>query len=467
MVSSPGHEAVPWSTRHNSVGGAPHSRSLAYTLERRTRAGVQRPHPALIHVILTSFSAPPFMHEPANLFSDHSQASLWGSGRRFAFVAVAAVAAGLLAAGCGDPGSAAASPTPGTLGSASLEYDEIAQPDAYESTRLRAAERSEPLPVGQPVAPGTSVSALSDAFASAHGPTEDASAQIARFAPMPPLATPKGTEIVDIRADVRAAFEGRSALVTAETTLLVDGDIATIGQFYQDEADRLGWSPLTTRSIPGPEVATIVAYSVAGNAYPLDDVTIELHPVDAIGPANRPRTLVRIRAISVRNADAADMQAKYEQWLPDVTLPPGATITGVGVQSTAVGRHRLHLTYSAHYPGITAPQLASQVRAALIDANIAQLDVPRFGDALDSWVYADNELFDDWRFAVHDVDNPDTGLVVAAQLTIDARMAFTPGLVSSTPGEQAASPETSDRSDVEPPDPSTDTPDQLAPPVAG
>ncbi|MDH5291321.1 MAG: hypothetical protein OEY41_15105, partial [Acidimicrobiia bacterium] len=132
-----------------------------------------------------------------------------GSGRRRLPIAVAAVL--MMAAACSDGRDHQETASPSVaLGSA--EAGDPAVPAAADVTVPEG-------PIGPPLAPSAPAADILAAVEDAHGPTRDATAQIRRFTNFPPLATPEGAVLTELRADARNTVDGQTITITSDLSL--------------------------------------------------------------------------------------------------------------------------------------------------------------------------------------------------------------------------------------------------------
>ena len=278
-------------------------------------------------------------------------------------------------------------------------------------------------PVGQPISATDDYDMVRKAIEQAHGPTNDVAAQMNRFGYFPPLGTPPRTEIVDLRSDVRLGDDS-PRLHTSEVSIMVDGQIDQVSEFFRSEAMRLGWisvAAITTQTRGSRQTQ----YEVPGSEFPLPDAEIELWPVKAVGPANLPRSLVRIRYTTVETNSDIDIGTHYGSWVSTVPLPEGGEYQESSIQTSAVGRRSLHLTVSVKYLGVDAASLAQQVRVSMTQAGFPVSQVPTYGDKMDHWIYFESPQYDEARITLH--EPTDQGMKGQwTVLKVDTRLTFDP-----------------------------------------
>jgi hypothetical protein len=330
------------------------------------------------------------------------------------------MAAALMAAalvGCGNDQAAGARKLPlPTLGSAELS-------EVLDTTT--SATNAEAAPVVEVVGPSLAgLSSAQDilvAVEQVHGPTSDAAAQMNRFVNFPPLPTPTGAVITELRADARATVDGKAIAVSSEVALEADGSMASLTDLYQRQLGLLGWR-LTDRSNLDPLIGQIrLAFEIPDSPYQLDDLEITLrdHPSDAN------RALVRWRYVELAAAGDLTVRQRFEGWATGVPLPPGGEVTGAGIQTSGEGRHSLYFSLALSYPELDPMQVAAGVRSGLPTTEFSLDPRPPTGDALDNWVFLTSPFFTDAQVSTH---GKLKGLLLVAPTTVNlaARVDFVP-----------------------------------------
>lgn len=341
-----------------------------------------------------------------------------GSGRRRLALAVAAVLA--VGAACSDGrDDQESAPSSVTLGSA--EAGDPAVPAAADVTVPEG-------PIGPPLAPSAPAADILAAVEDAHGPTEDATAQIRRFTDFPPLATPEGSVLTELRADARNTVDGQAITITSDVALRARLGLDEMTAFYRDQLAALGWAVTLDTAATGPGADAPIhrlAFRAPDSPYPLDDLTIEVAPgppgpagPDGTAPATSTARLHYVE--QVPTAETTVLQ-RFQGWATGLPLPVGGTITGAGIQTSSEGRESLYYTLTVTYgTGSDPAALADAVRRSLPTPEFAVDPKPPTGDALDNWVYLTSPFFADARLSPH---QSAAGPIL---VNVNARVPFTP-----------------------------------------
>lgn len=341
-----------------------------------------------------------------------------GSGRRRLAVAVLAVLA--LGSACSDGHDDQESAPPSiTLGSA--EAGDPAVPAAADVTVPEG-------PIGPPLAPAAPAADILSAVEDAHGPTRDATAQIRRFTDFPPLATPEGAVLTELRADARNTVDGQAITITSDLALRALVGLDELTAFYRDQLVALGWVATLDTAATGPGASASVhrlAFQAPESPYPLDDLTIEVAPASPgpAGPSGEapPASTVRLHYVEQVATGEATVLQRFQGWATGLPLPVGGTITGAGIQTSSEGRESLYYTLTVAYgPGSDPAALADAVRRSLPTAEFAVDPKPPTGDSLDNWVYLTSPFFADARLSPH---QSAAGPIL---VNVNARVPFTP-----------------------------------------
>lgn len=337
-------------------------------------------------------------------------------------LAALALAAG---AACGAPSSAEV--TGETIGSAEAAADGVTPvevPAAAEGSATIDPPVPPGAPVGSPLPPGSTAEQILDAVIETHGPTADVSAQVNRFIAFPPVSTPSGAELIELRADVRDTLERSGVAIVSEVTLEVDGAVADVIEFYQADFERRSWVlTADSRLAIGDRRVERLSYQIPDTAFPRADVQLSVVAAPDSGGIGQ-RSRVHLRYWEVRPAVERSARQRFEDWAGDLPLPEGGQVTGAGIHTTLVGRNSLHFSLAVRYPGIEPGELADRLRAALPSAGYSIEPKPPLGGQLDDWVYLRHDLFAEARVSTHPVtsDGGDIGTVV----NVDARVEFSP-----------------------------------------
>lgn len=334
-----------------------------------------------------------------------------------ALAVVAVLAAG---AACSDGrDDQESAPSSVTLGSA--EAGDPAVPAAADVTVPEG-------PIGPPLAPSAPAADILTAVEDAHGPTKDATAQIRRFTDFPPLATPEGSVLTELRADARNTVDGQAITITSDLALRARLDLDGLTAFYRDQLAALGWAVTLDTAATGPGADAPIhrlAYQAPDSPYPLDDLTIEVAPgppgpagPDGTAPATSTARLHYVE--QVPTAETTVLQ-RFQGWATGLPLPVGGTITGAGIQTSSEGRESLYYTLTVSYgTGSDPAALADAVRRSLPTPEFAVDPKPPTGDSLDNWVYLTSPFFADARLSPH---QSAAGPIL---VNVNARVPFTP-----------------------------------------
>ena len=341
-----------------------------------------------------------------------------GSGRRRLPIAVAAVL--MMAAACSDGRDHQETASPSVaLGSA--EAGDPAVPAAADVTVPEG-------PIGPPLAPSAPAADILAAVEDAHGPTRDATAQIRRFTNFPPLATPEGAVLTELRADARNTVDGQTITITSDLSLAARLGADELTTFYRDQLVAMGWTVTLDTAATGPGAGVGVrrlAFQAPGSPYPLDDLTIEVAPGPAppAGPLSDqpPAGTARLHYVEqVPMAETTVLQ-RFQGWATGLPLPVGGMITGAGIQTSSEGRESLYYTLTVTYGAGTDPAaLADAVRRSLPTPEFAVDPKPPTGDSLDNWIYLTSPFFADARFSPH---QSAAGPIL---VSVNARVPFAP-----------------------------------------
>lgn len=336
-----------------------------------------------------------------------------GPGRRRLLTAVAAVLIPIAAA-CSDGRDDQESAPPSvTLGSA--EAGDPAVPAAADVTVPEG-------PIGPPLAAAAPATDILSAVEDAHGPTEDATAQIRRFTDFPPLTTPDGAVLTELRADARNTVDGQAITITSDLALSARLGLDELTAFYRDQLVALGWAITLDTSATGPGADASVhrlAFQAPDSPYPLDDLTIEVAP-GAATPAG-PTSTARLHYVEQAPMGETTVLQRFQGWATGLPLPVGGTITGAGIQTSSEGRESLYYTLTVTYGSGSDPAaLADAVRRSLPTPEFSVDPKPPTGDALDNWVYLTSPFFADARLSPHQTA---AGPIL---VNVNARVPFTP-----------------------------------------
>jgi hypothetical protein len=316
-----------------------------------------------------------------------------------------------------------------TLGHAELAQEGTADDSsATSSTEVATSGGSSPdvvfPPPGPPLEPQSSAELIREAIEDAHGPTDDVAGQMNRFVTFPDLPTPAGTEIIELRADLRDTLDGQWILVTAEVTVQADGTVDDLVTFYESELTPFGWlqTPATEHA-EGPGRLRRLGFAIPDSSYELDDVTVELMALPDGAAGAGARSQVRLRYVALLPIDDQAPRERLAGWAADLPLPEGGAVTGAGIQTTSIGRHSLHYSLALRYDGADPETVAAQVRSLLPTEQFAIDPQPVYGDKLDNWVYLTSPSFADSRISTHTQLAADTGPTL---VNVDARVEFEP-----------------------------------------
>ncbi|MGF1597716.1 MAG: hypothetical protein ACFCVK_12430 [Acidimicrobiales bacterium] len=328
-------------------------------------------------------------------------------------------------AGCGDGDDGES--TAATVGSDTIDSAGALSPigdtaagsstvDSDAGVELDAAAEV----IGPPLEAGSTADEIRRAVEDALGPTADLSAQVNRFVAFPPLPTPGRTELVELRADVRAAEDGATMLVSSEVTFTADGGIDELADLLSGELADLGWAPAEAINALGFPGGYRQVYVGASGDYPIDDA--ELSIVEAGPPSvSFPRSEVRLRITLVEPDDAAALRARFEGWAGEIPLPEGGRVAGAGIQTSSVGRDSIHFFLDLIYDEVEAGEVADQLRSGLPANDLTIRSQPTPGPGLDNWVYLDSPFFDDLWISIHERPTPAPSHTI---VNIDGRVGF-------------------------------------------